>query len=117
MLLRKGLPLERGWSHTHRLLYRSKKPYKGFLRWGLICDDMLSCFESELQVRPANVGQASRIGGVNPVDITNLLVYLEVNRQKFGGNKPLVSERERRKALVKAAMESSEQREKEAALA
>ena len=60
------------------------------------------------------MGQASRIGGVNPVDITNLLVYLEVNRQRFGGDsKPHISEKERRKALVKSAMASSEEGQRE----
>ncbi|MEL7009942.1 MAG: tRNA uridine-5-carboxymethylaminomethyl(34) synthesis enzyme MnmG [Cyanobacteria bacterium J06588_4] len=34
------------------------------------------------QVKPLTVGQASRIGGVNPADVNALLVYLEVRAQK-----------------------------------
>lgn len=34
------------------------------------------------QIRPANIGQASRITGVSPADISNLMVYLE--RAKYG---------------------------------
>lgn len=67
-----------------------------------------------LQVKPANVGQASRIGGVNPVDINNLLIYLEMHKQRFGSSRPAVSEKERRKALVKTAMESAESAKLEA---
>ncbi|KAH7365439.1 hypothetical protein KP509_18G028200 [Ceratopteris richardii] len=34
------------------------------------------------KIRPENIGQASRVGGVNPADITALLVYLEVQKRK-----------------------------------
>jgi tRNA uridine 5-carboxymethylaminomethyl modification enzyme len=38
------------------------------------------------QVKPLTIGQASRIGGVNPADINALLVYLEV-RSRLGANR------------------------------
>ena len=37
------------------------------------------------QIRPESVGQASRISGVSPADLSVLLVYLEQHRQRGNG--------------------------------
>ena len=39
------------------------------------------------QIRPESVGQASRISGVSPADISVLLVYLEQQRQRGNGGR------------------------------
>ena len=65
-----------------------------------------------MQVQPRDVGQARRIGGVNPADIDSLLIYLEVQRrQQQGMNQPPpLSSRQRREAhMAMAANAASEQ--------
>ena len=51
-------------------------------------DDVYSLRKEAIQklkeFRPASVGQASRISGVSPADISVLLIYLEKNKSKSG---------------------------------
>lgn len=51
------------------------------------------------KVRPQTVGQASRVGGVSPADITALLIILETNRR-------LAVEQRRRKMMTSVMVES-----------
>lgn len=41
------------------------------------------------QVKPLTIGQAARIGGVNPADINALLIYLEVQNRQLKSRNPV----------------------------
>jgi tRNA uridine 5-carboxymethylaminomethyl modification enzyme len=45
--------------------------------------------EKLTQVKPLTIGQASRIGGVNPADVNALLVYLEIQSRQGKSGQPV----------------------------
>lgn len=51
-----------------------------------------------LQVQPADLGQAARIGGVSPADIDALMIHLEVARRERATALKAPSSRQRREA-------------------
>lgn len=54
-----------------------------------------------VQIQPRDVGQACRIGGVNPADIDSLLIHLEVQRRLHSLRAPApLSARQRREAQM-----------------
>ena len=70
--------------------------------YGAITTLRMEAREKLAKMTPRTVGQASRIGGVTPADISSLLVYLEVgNRQK--GKDARREAKADRKASVEAA--------------
>ncbi|MDO7285124.1 tRNA uridine-5-carboxymethylaminomethyl(34) synthesis enzyme MnmG [Shouchella clausii] len=72
--------IEKQWQQIERLKKMEQKRIPEDLDYDAIQGIATEARQKLKQVRPLSVGQASRVSGVNPADISILLVYLEQGR-------------------------------------
>lgn len=52
------------------------------LPYDTLCGISIEARQKLQQIKPATLGQASRVSGVSPADITVLMIYLEQQRRQ-----------------------------------
>jgi tRNA uridine 5-carboxymethylaminomethyl modification enzyme len=70
--------LQRQQSQINQISREANRPLPSNLNYNTIATLSKESREKLSKIRPATIGQASRIGGVNPADINALLIYLEL---------------------------------------
>jgi tRNA uridine 5-carboxymethylaminomethyl modification enzyme len=75
--------LARQQNQIEQVARQANRPIPGDLDYSQIDTLSKESREKLNQVKPLTIGQAARIGGVNPADINALLIYLEIAKNKL----------------------------------
>ncbi|MGP0129015.1 MAG: tRNA uridine-5-carboxymethylaminomethyl(34) synthesis enzyme MnmG [cyanobacterium endosymbiont of Rhopalodia musculus] len=84
--------LKRQQNQIDQISRHSNRPLPNNINYMIIETLSMESREKLTKIRPLTLGQASRIGGVNPADINALLVYLELRSQKKIHHYAMISE-------------------------
>ncbi|MEB3357071.1 MAG: tRNA uridine-5-carboxymethylaminomethyl(34) synthesis enzyme MnmG [Synechococcales bacterium] len=84
--------IQRQQNQIDQISRQSNRPLPAGLDYHAISTLSKESREKLAQVKPLTVGQAARIGGVNPADINALLVYLELRHRQSAVESELASD-------------------------
>ena len=100
--------IKRQEAQVRKVIGKMSKPIPDSVDYAAITTLRMEAREKLAKMRPTTVGQASRIGGVTPADVSSLLVHLEVGARKVTRADARAAAKAERKELAGREMKARE---------